>query len=185
MPKGKHKGGRRQFTNFEALKEQKQKEEKERQWRKDQGETDSEDEDGSGSGSSSEDSSTDEDEVKQPKAKGVGGLIECENPNRVINKPKKASSVNATSSGTPSSGKTQLSRREREELQKQRATAYYRKLHAEGKTEEARADLARLAIIRQQREEAAKKKEEEKKAREATASVKKEQIAKALNKNQS
>ena len=37
------------------------------------------------------------------------------------------------------------------------------KLHAEGKTEEARADLARLAIIRKQREEAAKKREEEKK----------------------
>lgn len=30
---GKHKGGRRQFTNFEAMEEQKQKEEKERQWR--------------------------------------------------------------------------------------------------------------------------------------------------------
>jgi hypothetical protein len=28
-------------------------------------------------------------------------------------------------------------------------------LHAEGKTEEARADLARLAIIKKQREEAA------------------------------
>lgn len=35
-------------------------------------------------------------------------------------------------------------------------------MHSEGKTEEARADLARLAIIRQQREEAAKKREEEK-----------------------
>lgn len=50
----------------------------------------------------------------------------------------------------------------REEIQKQRATAHYRKMHSEGKTEEARADLARLAIIRQQREEAAKKREEEK-----------------------
>ena len=35
-------------------------------------------------------------------------------------------------------------------------------MHSEGKTDEARADLARLAIIRQQREEAAKKREEEK-----------------------
>ena len=32
-----------------------------------------------------------------------------------------------------------------------------------GKTEEARADLARLAIIRKQREDAAKKRDEEKK----------------------
>ena len=39
----------------------------------------------------------------------------------------------------------------------------FKKLHAEGKTEEARADLARLAIIRKQREEAAKKREEEQK----------------------
>lgn len=39
----------------------------------------------------------------------------------------------------------------------------FKKLHAEGKTEEARADLARLAIIRKQREDAAKKREEEQK----------------------
>lgn len=51
----------------------------------------------------------------------------------------------------------------REELERQRATAHYQKLHAEGKTEQARADLARLAIIKQQRAEAAKRREEEKK----------------------
>lgn len=51
----------------------------------------------------------------------------------------------------------------REELEKQRAAAHYQRLHAEGKTEEARQDLARLAIIKQQREEAARKREEEKK----------------------
>lgn len=38
-----------------------------------------------------------------------------------------------------------------------------RKLQAEGKTDQARSDLARLAIIRKQREEAARKREEEKK----------------------
>ena len=58
--------------------------------------------------------------------------------------------------------KPELSRREREEIEKQRAREHYQKLHAQGKTEEARADLARLAIIRQQREEAAKKRDEEK-----------------------
>lgn len=41
----------------------------------------------------------------------------------------------------------------------------FKKLHAAGKTEEARADLARLAIIRKQREEAAKKREEEQKGK--------------------
>lgn len=48
----------------------------------------------------------------------------------------------------------------REELQKQQAAAHYRKMHMEGKTDEARSDLARLAIIKKQREEAAKKREE-------------------------
>lgn len=37
------------------------------------------------------------------------------------------------------------------------------KMHLAGKTEQAKADLARLAIIRKQREEAARKKEEERK----------------------
>lgn len=36
-------------------------------------------------------------------------------------------------------------------------------MHAEGKTDEARADLARLAIIKQQRADAAKRREDEKK----------------------
>lgn len=44
---------------------------------------------------------------------------------------------------------------------RQKAQAHYQKLHAEGKTEQARADLARLAIIRQQREEAKKRREAE------------------------
>lgn len=35
-------------------------------------------------------------------------------------------------------------------------------LHAKGKTAQARADLARLAIVKQQREEAAKRREAEK-----------------------
>lgn len=38
-------------------------------------------------------------------------------------------------------------------------------MHLAGKTEQAKADLARLAIIRKQREEAAKKKEEERKGK--------------------
>ena len=59
--------------------------------------------------------------------------------------------------------KPELSRREREEIEKQKAREHYQRLHAQGKTDEARADLARLAIIRQQREDAAKKREEDKK----------------------
>lgn len=48
----------------------------------------------------------------------------------------------------------------REEIEKQKSKERYNKLHSEGKTEQARADLARLAIIKKQREDAAKKREE-------------------------
>merc|ERR1712083_254244 len=127
----------------------------------------------SSSGSSEEESSSDE----ERKAKGVEGLIEIENPNLRPQRQKKVTELN-----TASSSKTQLTRREREEIEKQKAKAHYRKLHAEGKTEEARADLARLAIIRKQREDAAKKREEEQKAKEEAAKGKKETTDKALGK---
>jgi len=48
-------------------------------------------------------------------------------------------------------------------LEKQRAKEHYQKLHLAGKTDEARADLARLALIRKQREDAQKKRDEERK----------------------
>lgn len=89
----------------------------------------------------------------------MSNLIEIENPNRVQKKTKKITALNTSDL----EAKPQLSRREREEIEKQRAQAHYQKLHAEGKTEQARADLARLAIIRQQREEARKQREMEQK----------------------
>ena len=51
----------------------------------------------------------------------------------------------------------------REEIEKQKAKERYMKMHLAGKTDQAKADLARLAIIRKQREDAARKKEEDKK----------------------
>ncbi|XP_048449093.1 28 kDa heat- and acid-stable phosphoprotein isoform X1 [Rhincodon typus] len=108
------------------------------------------------------DSDSSEDDL-EPKKKGVEGLIEIENPNRVVQKNKK---VTALDLNPPN---RELSRREREEIEKQQARERYMKLHLEGKTEQARADLARLAIIRKQREDAAKKRENEKKGKEAKA----------------
>lgn len=61
--------------------------------------------------------------------------------------------------------KVELSRSEQKELEKQRAREHYQKLHAEGKTKQARADLARLAIIKQHRAEAAARRETEKKGK--------------------
>lgn len=47
-----------------------------------------------------------------------------------------------------------------------------KKLQEEGKTDQARADLARLAVIKKQREDAAKKREEQKKAKESAEAAK-------------
>lgn len=113
---------------------------------------------------SSEEESDSEEEVKP---KGVSGLIEIENPNRVTSKTKKASDLTNDDSST-----VQLSRREREEIERQRNAARMRKLQEEGKTDQAKADLARLAVIRRQREEAARKKEDQKKAKEAAEAAK-------------
>ena len=183
FPGGKrgHKGGRKQFTDPQALERDRLKEQKEKEWRRRRGEDvddddESEDESGSeeeskgaagasagaskkkGETSSEEESSEEEssDDDDKRKTKGAEALIEIENPNRVQKKFKKAGQVDLQSTKKP-----ELSRREREEIEKQKAKERYQKLHAQGKTEEARADLARLAIVRKQREEAAKKREEE------------------------
>ncbi|VVD00832.1 28 kDa heat- and acid-stable phosphoprotein [Leptidea sinapis] len=166
MPRGKytnHKGRNRKFTSPEELEEQRKQEELKQKWRKEHGDESSSEEEAGGSKSGSESSDESDSDDEPAKAKGVSALIEVENPNRVVKKNKKLSNLNTT---IGEGEKPQLSRREREEIEKQRAAAAYQKAHAEGKTDQARADLARLAIIRQQREEAAKRREAEKKAKE-------------------
>jgi hypothetical protein len=69
---------------------------------------------------------------------------------------------------------SQLTRREREAIEAQQARERYMKMHAEGKTEEARTDLARLAIVREQREAERARKEVEK---EEKAELAKERAA--------
>uniref|UniRef100_A0A8C1XFR3 28 kDa heat- and acid-stable phosphoprotein-like n=1 Tax=Cyprinus carpio TaxID=7962 RepID=A0A8C1XFR3_CYPCA len=110
-----------------------------------------------GSSSESEEESSSDDE---PKKKGIEGLIEIENPNRVSQKSKKVVEIDVNAP-------KELSRREREEIEKQKAKERYMKLHLEGKTDQARADLARLAIIKKQREDAARKRDELRKEKEA------------------
>ncbi|CAN1229627.1 28 kDa heat- and acid-stable phosphoprotein [Linum grandiflorum] len=95
------------------------------------------------------------DETTDEKRKGTQGLIQIENPN--IAKPKNLKARDLDMGKT-----TELSRREREEIEKQRAHERYMRLQEQGKTEQARKDLERLTLIRQQRAEAAKKREEEK-----------------------
>lgn len=80
------------------------------------------------------DDSEEEDSSDEHKAKGVQGLIEIENPNRV--QKKTAQKVTKLAAGTSTA--PELSRREREEVEKQKAQAHYQKLHAEGKTDQAK-----------------------------------------------
>ncbi|KAG5460035.1 MAG: casein kinase substrate phosphoprotein PP28-domain-containing protein, partial [Olpidium bornovanus] len=76
----------------------------------------------------------------------VQTIVDSENPNRV----KKVAFKTPTLSSAPQ----QLSRREREAVEKEAAKARYWELHKAGKTDEAKSDLARLAEVRRQREEA-------------------------------
>lgn len=71
-----------------------------------------------------------------------------------------AEGVKDLSVGGKGKGKppAELSRREREAIAAQQAKERYQKLHEAGKTDEAKADLARLRLIREKREaEAARK----------------------------
>ena len=74
--------------------------------------------------------------------------------------------------------KENLSRREREALQAQQAKERYQKLHAEGKTDEARADMARLKLIREQRDAATARKAAEKEEEDSRAAANKEKLDK-------
>lgn len=161
-PIGKgHKGQHRKFTNFEEIEAEQKKLAKQAEWRKQRGDDDDDDnEDEEASDEESEEESetgSEEESDTESKPKGVESLIEVENPNRAIKKA--APEVKA---GTSTEAKPEMSRREREEAERQRKAA-----QVNLKTEQARADLARLALIKQQRETARLKREAEQKAKES------------------
>ncbi|XWS15798.1 hypothetical protein CRYUN_Cryun34aG0032500 [Craigia yunnanensis] len=108
---------------------------------------------------SEEESGQESGEESDDETEGTQGVIEINNPN--LEKPKNVKARDVDTGKT-----TELSRRDREELEKQRAQERYMRLQEQGKTEQARKDLERLALIRQQREEAARKRDEEKTAKE-------------------
>ncbi|XP_029996772.1 pdgfa associated protein 1b [Sphaeramia orbicularis] len=164
--KGGHKGRMRTYTSPEEIDAQMKAEKERKKQEQDQDDNDA----GAAHTDTVEDklpasgSDDSDDEASERKRTGVEGLIQIENPNRVAQKSKKVTQIELDEP-------KQLSRREREEIEKQKAKERYMKMHLAGKTDQAKADLARLAIIRKQREEAAKKKEEEKKAKEAAAAA--------------
>ncbi|XP_006112988.2 28 kDa heat- and acid-stable phosphoprotein [Pelodiscus sinensis] len=175
--KGGHKGRARQYTSPEEIDAQLQAEKQKAR------EEEEQEEGGEGAigdpkkekKSLDSDESEEDDDDYQQKRKGVEGLIDIENPNRVVQAAKKVTQLDLD-------GPKELSRREREEIEKQKAKERYMKMHLAGKTEQAKADLARLAIIRKQREEAAKKKEEERKAKDEASVAGKRLQSLSLNK---
>lgn len=69
-----------------------------------------------------------------------------------------------------------MSRKERESMEALQAKERYRKLHEAGKTDEAKADLARLKLIREKREAETARKQAEKEEREAHEAARKAEI---------
>lgn len=107
------------------------------------------------------------------------------NPNHTSKARNQARAVTGASGEAPlptRKEKENLSRREREAIAAQAAKERYQKLHAEGKTDEAKADLARLKLIREQREAAAARKQAEKEEREERENANKEKLDKEATK---
>ena len=101
------------------------------------------------------------------RATGAQGVIDVQNPNASGAKHMKAKDM--TSEPT-----VELSRREREELEKQRSKEDYERRHKEGKTDEFKKDMERLQQAKKRREE-----EEAKRASVAKANEEAQSRAKA------
>lgn len=80
-----------------------------------------------------------------------------------------ADGVSKLNVGTPS-------KKERASIEAQQAKERYQRLHEAGKTDEAKADLARLKLIREKREAEAARREAEKEEREAQEAARKAEI---------
>ena len=98
-------------------------------------------------------------------------MIDVQNPNAGGAKHMKAKDM--TSEPT-----VELSRREREELEKQRSKEDYERRHKEGKTDEFKKDMERLQQAKKRREE-----EEAKRASVAKANEEAQSRAKASTRN--
>ncbi|KAG9063168.1 hypothetical protein KI688_004769 [Linnemannia hyalina] len=135
--------------------------------RKESGDESSSAEESSEASDSEEESSEEEDIVaKRKPAPTAAPASDISNPNRASgNRVMKASDLT-----TP----IEMSRKEREAAEKEAAKQKYWKLHQEGKTDQAKSDMARLAVIRQKREEAAAQRLAEAQARDEAAAAKAE-----------
>ncbi|CAI5740841.1 unnamed protein product [Hyaloperonospora brassicae] len=94
---------------------------------------------------------------QEKKVGGFAAIAKRQNPNA----KKPSSKVMKAKDMDASAAPQQLSRREREAIEKERAEAYYLKKHLAGETDEAKKDLARLAEVKRRREEAEQRKQDE------------------------
>eukprot|EP00927_Polykrikos_kofoidii_P054567 TRINITY_DN48977_c0_g1_i1.p1 TRINITY_DN48977_c0_g1~~TRINITY_DN48977_c0_g1_i1.p1 ORF type:complete len:255 (-),score=78.50 TRINITY_DN48977_c0_g1_i1:133-831(-) len=88
---------------------------------------------------------------------------------------KKVNDSESDDDDMPRGGKeepVELTRRQREEVEKEKARRRYEELHKAGKTDEAKADLARLEEVRKRREEDARKRQEKEEASKEAAAKK-------------
>ncbi|KAG1699072.1 hypothetical protein DVH05_014443 [Phytophthora capsici] len=190
--KKREKGTARKFvTSLEEMTLRDEQEEQKRKARRDDGEEGSDDsEDESSSDEEGEElvafervqtnslfgfsNKADGPTVQQEKKKvGFAAIAKTQNPNS----KKKANKVMKAKDMDGNAAPQQLSRREREAIEKERAAAYYLKKHLAGETDEAKKDLARLAEVKRRREEAEqRKKEEEAAAAEREKAKKKVQV---------
>ncbi|OQR91361.1 hypothetical protein ACHHYP_04759 [Achlya hypogyna] len=165
------KGGSRKFvTSFEEMearnKVEEIKQEKRRARRDDEDGSGSDDEDENDLDVVFEEAEEDKPEpeaARVAKPKGVASLIQVQNPNlmNASNKVMKAKDMNGDAEPQ------QLTRREREAIEKEAKAAAYMKKHLAGETAEAKKDLSRLEEVRKRREEAARRKKEEEEAEAA------------------
>mmetsp|Transcript_33089 Transcript_33089/g.99786 ORF Transcript_33089/g.99786 Transcript_33089/m.99786 type:complete len:186 (-) Transcript_33089:40-597(-) len=89
-----------------------------------------------------------DDAAPKKKKSSAQGLIKTANPN-AANPNAKHMKASELGEGGPA---PELTRREREEIEKQRAAAAYAKRHAEGKTDEFKTDMERLKAAKARRE---------------------------------
>lgn len=125
---------------------------------------------GKGRDDESEEEEEEEEEPKQDQAA-------ASKPDKKEKKDKKAKEEESSEEEVDDAPVETITRRQREEMNKAEARRRYEKLHREGKTDEAKADLERLAAVRERREAqkkdrelqeaAAKEAEEAKKAAKA------------------
>ncbi|KAJ3799547.1 casein kinase substrate phosphoprotein PP28-domain-containing protein [Lentinula aff. detonsa] len=102
--------------------------------------------------------------LKQKKKQaGGGGDEDSEDDSDLINPNHVKNKMNISDLSAPRA----LSRKEREAKEKKEAQDKYWKLHVAGKTDQAKADLSRLAKIRADREAAAAKRKAEAEAKKA------------------